>query len=84
MTTTNEADELTARAVSCPCQTRRIHARTASAVGFAPWRGVIPTLETPRPMLWIVDQKMIGGDVQCGSEGVQVGVPLRPPDARLG
>ena len=44
MTTTNEADELTARAVSCPCQTRRIHARTASAVGFAPWRGMIPTL----------------------------------------
>ena len=40
---------------------------------------MIPTLETPRPMLWIVDQKMIGGDVQCGSEGVQVGVPLRPP-----
>jgi hypothetical protein len=33
-----------------------------------------PDLRTPRPMLRIVDQEIIGGDVQCGSEGVQVGV----------
>ena len=33
-----------------------------------------PDLRTPRPVLRIVDQEIIGGDVQCGNEGVQVGV----------
>jgi hypothetical protein len=38
-----------------------------------------PDVRTPRPMLRIVGQEIIGGDVQCGSEGVQVSVHEESP-----
>ncbi len=40
-----------------------------------------PDVRTPRPMLRIVGQEIIGGDVQCGSEGVQVSVHEESPKA---